>query len=111
MAAGWRSTAASANSPNSQSTCRAPARRGLRAWFEMNCIGGDELPPEIRPKSPSPPFWGEREGPTPEAWEGEVGGAADQDIGPPHPALSPRPAGGEGNASGYGRFELSRTRQ
>ena len=46
----------------------------------MNCIGGDELPPEIRPKSPSPPFWEEREGPTPEAWEGEVGGAADQDI-------------------------------
>ena len=67
----------------------------------MNCIGGDELPPEIRPKSPSPPFWGEREGPTPEAWEGEVGGAADQDIGPPHPALSPQPVGGEGKASGY----------
>jgi hypothetical protein len=31
-----------------------------------------------------------------------VGGAADRDIGPPHPALSPRPAGGEGRASGYG---------
>jgi len=30
-----------------------------------------------------------------------VGGAADRDIGPPHPTLSPRPAGGEGKASGY----------
>jgi hypothetical protein len=29
--------------------------------------------------------------------EGEVGGAADQHVGPPHPTLSPRPAGEEGN--------------
>jgi len=44
---------------------------------------------------PSPPFRGEREGPVAERWEGEVGGTANQLIGPPHPALSPRPAGGE----------------
>jgi hypothetical protein len=47
-------------------------------------------------KSPSPPFRGEREGPVAKRWEGEVGGAADQHTGPPHPALSARPAGGEG---------------
>src|SRR5712671_5866431 len=45
---------------------------------------------------PSPPFRGEREGPVAERWEGKVGGTANQLIGPPHPALSPRPAGGEG---------------
>jgi hypothetical protein len=46
--------------------------------------------------SPSPPFRGEREGPAPEAWEGEVGrAAASRFKGPPHPTLSPRPAGGE----------------
>ncbi len=45
---------------------------------------------------PSPPFRGEREGPA--EWEGEVGTAVHQLGGPPHPALSPRPAGGEGNS-------------
>jgi hypothetical protein len=45
--------------------------------------------------SPSPSFRGEREGPGAKRWEGEVGSAADQIIGPPHPTLSPRPAGGE----------------
>ena len=29
-------------------------------------------------------------------WEGEVVSAANRNIGPSHPALSPRPAGGEG---------------
>jgi hypothetical protein len=55
--------------------------------------------------SPSPPFRGEREGPNPHGsarraargqapgWEGEVGGVADRRLGPPHPTLSPRPAG------------------
>jgi hypothetical protein len=47
---------------------------------------------------PSPPFRGEREGPAPEAWEGEVGDAADPLDGPPHPTLSPRAAGEEGNS-------------
>ena len=59
-------------------------------------------------KSPSPPFRGERACPGPDpgegprrdvglqptdlirgAWEGEVGGAANPSVGPPHPALSP----------------------
>jgi len=42
-------------------------------------------------QKPSPPFRGEREGPPKR--EGEVGGAANRFVGPPHPALSPRPAG------------------
>ena len=46
-------------------------------------------------KSPSPPFRGEREGPVAQRWEGEVGDATPHLIGPPHPTLSPRPAGGE----------------
>ncbi len=53
---------------------------------------------------PSPPIWGEREGPVAQRWEspprtrsgGEVGSAAAPAVGPPHPALSPRPAGREG---------------
>jgi cytochrome c oxidase assembly protein subunit 15 len=40
----------------------------------------------------SPPFRREREG-----REDQVGDAIVSRIGPPHPALSPRPAGGEGN--------------
>jgi len=46
--------------------------------------------------SPSPPFRGESEGPAPQAWEGEAGVSPVSPYGPPHPALSPRPAGGEG---------------
>jgi cytochrome c oxidase assembly protein subunit 15 len=50
---------------------------------------------------PSPPLRGEREGPTPKAWEGEVGDATSaQRRGPPHPTLSSRPAGGEGECAG-----------
>src|SRR5437016_3194025 len=47
------------------------------------------------PKNPSPPFRGEREGPAPKAWEGEVGSGKRSGI--PHltPALS-APGGGEG---------------
>jgi hypothetical protein len=49
------------------------------------------------PKIPSPPFTGEREGPAPKAWEGEVG--LGQSSGIPHltPTLS-APRGGEGGA-------------
>jgi hypothetical protein len=53
---------------------------------------------------PSPPFRGEREGPAPEAWEGEVGHHGKR-SGIPHltPALSAPPIrfkwGGEGVAS------------
>src|SRR4051812_7306449 len=48
--------------------------------------------------NPSPPFRGEREGPTPQAWEGEVGSVTARSAGP-HltPALS-APWGGEGDA-------------
>src|SRR6266568_3683809 len=42
---------------------------------------------------PSPPFRGEREGPAPKAWEGEVGGARSGTVAPLPPTLSPRPAG------------------
>jgi hypothetical protein len=58
----------------------------------------------FRDRGPSPPFRGEREGPKPEGWEGEVGNGATPHSGPPHPALSPRPAGREGKtlADGLG---------
>jgi hypothetical protein len=48
-----------------------------------------------RTKFPSPPFRGERKGPTPQAWEGEVG--IGNRFGFPHltPTLS-APGGGEG---------------
>ena len=46
----------------------------------------------IAAASPSPPLAGEREGPAPKAWEGEV--LAERDgarrRNPPHPTLSPR---------------------
>src|SRR5437868_3381344 len=54
-------------------------------------------------RSPSPPFRGEREGPVAQQGKGEVGGAANRYVGPPHLALSPRRAGGEGNRSAVGR--------
>src|SRR5260370_23624446 len=51
-----------------------------------------------QPISPSPPFRGEREGPAPKAWEGEVGTGRRSGI--PHltPTLS-APGGGEGAKS------------
>ena len=60
---------------------------------------GRRAPSLTLPKSPSPPFRGEREGPVAQRWEGEVGQAANRPSGPPYPALSPRPAGGEGKES------------
>ena len=48
-------------------------------------------------RGPSPPPRGEREGPVAQRREGEVGDAAYRLVGPPHPSLSPRPAGGEGH--------------
>jgi hypothetical protein len=54
-------------------------------------------PAKFTGNSPSPPSRGERAGPRRDsAGEGEVGSAANSLIGPPHPSLSPRPAGGEG---------------
>jgi len=48
------------------------------------------------PEGPSPPLRGEREGPTPTAWKGEVGGTASGATAPLTPTLSPRRAGGGG---------------
>src|SRR6266403_5098438 len=47
-------------------------------------------------RNPSPPFRGERKGPTPQAWEGEVGGGDPREI-PTSPRPSPPPRGGEGD--------------
>jgi hypothetical protein len=47
-----------------------------------------------RDESPSPPFRGEREGPKPQGWEGEVGGATESSAAPLTLPLSPRPAQG-----------------
>src|SRR5690349_5160774 len=45
-------------------------------------------------REPHSALWGEREGPVAERREGEVGSTANRLVRPPHPALSPRPAGG-----------------
>jgi hypothetical protein len=47
-------------------------------------------------REPHSALWGEREGPVAERREGEVGSTANRLVRPPHPALSPRPAGREG---------------
>ncbi len=59
----------------------------------MNCIGATSY--RQKPAgNPSPPFRGEREGPTPEAWKGEAGGAADRTSAPlPRNCPEGRPAG------------------
>ena len=50
---------------------------------------------------PSPPFRGEREGPAPKAWEGEVG--IGQRSGIPHLTLTlSAPRGGEGMSGRLG---------
>ncbi len=73
-----------------------PARHGTDGFFVamFERAAGRKSPPHPRtmllrparaegdpsaPSLPSPPFRGEREGPTPQAWEGEVGPAADPD--------------------------------
>ncbi|MBV8336973.1 MAG: PHP domain-containing protein, partial [Alphaproteobacteria bacterium] len=58
-------------------------------------------------ESPSPPLRGEREGPGAQRREGEVGDAAPHLIGPPHPTISPRPAGEEGDYGPSFGFDLS----
>src|SRR2546423_15668137 len=40
-------------------------------------------------RNPSPPFRGERKGPTPQAWEGEVGGRESGGPGPSSVRLRP----------------------
>ena len=80
-------------------TRRAARRRSAAARETLRGEGGDRDDIEFRQnplsravaKSPSPPFRGEREGP---AQGGRVRWAAPRPArGPPHPALSPRPAG------------------
>jgi hypothetical protein len=44
-------------------------------------------------RNPFPPFRGEREGPTPQAWEGEVGGSDGSEI--PHLTPPSPPPGAE----------------
>ena len=59
--------------------------------------------------SPSPPFRGEREGPDPQGWEGEVGGATNRLVGYPLPPAS----GGEGKGrvvSATLRRQISKSR-
>src|SRR5271169_2704361 len=51
----------------------------------------------VRDKAPLRPSGGRGRGPARQRREDEVGGATILLVGPPHPALSPRPAGGEGN--------------
>jgi len=59
------------------------------------------------PRFPLSRFRGEREGPVAQRGEGEVGGATNRLGGPPHPALSPRPARGEGKRSGHSGVNLT----
>src|SRR6266478_9247582 len=118
MAARSRSTAGSASSPSSRYACRAPPparapqrvrRPRCRLQHRLDLTSaqslvrnelhwGNELPPEIRPKSPSPPFRGEREGPGRDSGrEGEVGSRASRRaLAPPTPPSPPRPGGGGG---------------
>jgi hypothetical protein len=67
--------------PNCSNSRMAGLRDTLSRWPEQE---------------PSPPFGGQREGPAPQAWEGEVG--AGQRSGIPHltPTLS-APKGGKGD--------------
>jgi hypothetical protein len=78
-------------------TVPSPASGRALRGTELDCMAGVALN-QIMPAdtSPSPPFRGEREGPDPQGWEGEGGCATNRLVGPPHPTLSPRPAGGEG---------------
>jgi len=77
------------NIPRAQAELSAEPGGGCETTVPLNRISASS-----RLQKPSPPFRGEREGPPKR--EGEVGGAANRFVGPPHPALSPRPAGGEG---------------
>jgi hypothetical protein len=64
--------------------------------------------PKLCPRTRAPlrPSGGRGRGPTRRVGMGEVGGATNRLVCPPHPTLSPRPAGGEGKrgASSEPRF-------
>src|SRR6266478_9235173 len=71
----------------------------------MNCIGATSYRQKPAENPLSARFRGEREGPAPEAWEGEVGDAADPDIGPLPPCPSPPACGGRGRGPAWLRRE------
>ena len=54
------------------------------------------------PIRPSPPFRGEREGPSAKRWEGEVGSGRRSGISPLTPALSPEAGQGAMGARPFG---------
>ena len=75
----------------------------------MDCVADHPLNQKYlhSTKAPLRPSGGR--GRDPPQREGEVGRAADYHVGPPHPALSPRPAGGEGKESVVGWSRTSAT--
>jgi ATP-binding cassette subfamily B protein len=64
------------------------AAAGIHALFAAEPL---VKPAAASPKLPSPPFRGEREGPAPKAWEGEVGRLAAALEAPTSPQPSPPP--------------------
>ena len=71
-------------------------RRAVRGT-EFDCTAGVALNQNYaRGHEPLSALQGGEGGAQPQGWEGEVGGATNRLVGPPHPTLSPRPAGGEG---------------
>jgi hypothetical protein len=74
-------------------------------WLAQRALEGrtiaDAIKTDAIPKFPSPPFRGEREGPTPKAWEVEAGVGEHSGIPRLTPTLSV-PRGGEG-ATGFSR--------
>jgi hypothetical protein len=78
---------------------RPACGRAVRG-IELDCTAGVALNQDYaRGHEPLSALRGEREGPDPQGWEGEVGGATNRLVGPPHPTLFPRPAGGEGKGA------------
>src|ERR1700730_11171938 len=85
--------------PRPFSESRKPeSRRKIAVWRGMRMRLIDS-PPDF-PGQPC--FRGERDGPNPQGWEGEVGGATNRLGGPPHPTPPPRPATALGGGEGRG---------
>ena len=70
----------------------APVRNVVPSISAMQSPGwwAERNQTRIAEACPSPPLEGEREGPAPKAWEGEVVLGNWWDGTPPHPTLSPR---------------------
>ncbi|MGE3284153.1 MAG: COX15/CtaA family protein, partial [Alphaproteobacteria bacterium] len=67
----------------------------LTLWIALGILFGAQT------RNPSPPFRGEREGPAPKAWEGEVGAGQRSGVSPLTPTLSS--GGGERVSSAWRR--------